>query len=122
MTVAGHKAVYFGCIGRVGHYFTLPNGTSPKYDKPEDVVPWGYGVEKLTPTADKTQGAAAIHHKDGWTALAVHDYTVDSRGNSKSVFCFNADLSADELLFSVVEFFPKIEARVGEIRIVEVNE
>jgi hypothetical protein len=112
------KAFYFGCLHGVGHGFYLPDGSSATYKKGPP-TPWGYDVESLPPKSSGQQGAAAVHHKDGWTALAVHDYTVDSRPGSKSVFCFAADLALDELLFSVGEFFDAIQQRVGEITVVE---
>lgn len=111
-------ALYFGCLHDNGHAFHTPDGSSATY-KTTVPTPWGYGVEDLTPKSTTKQGAAALHRKEGWTALAVHDYTGDSRPNSKSVFCFAADLDIDEVMFSVVAFFPTINQRIGEIALVE---
>lgn len=113
------QAIYFGCWATEGHFFCDPQGRSVRHA--DKVVPWGYGVESLPPKADTRQGKAALHHRDGWTALAAHDYTVDNRGGSKSVFCFPADLDLDEVLFSIGKFFPHIAARVGDFDVIEVT-
>lgn len=111
--------IYFGCWDREGHGFHLPNGRSATYRRSEDVVPWGYNVERLPPKSIERQGAAALHHKDGWTALAVHDYSVDRRPGSKSVFCFPVVLTFEEALYEAGRTFSEIIARVGQITLVE---
>src|SRR3954464_1419685 len=97
------KAYYFGCWNSVGHYTHDPKGKHV-YSKrgggfyPDD-QPWEKIDGMLTPgqrndqgrlvydaMSKEHQGEAALHHKDGWTALAIHDFTVDSRPNSNSVF------------------------------------
>lgn len=110
-------AVYFGCWSSVGHFYVKPNGRSVRNARGDatDITPWGYGVEKLTPEDNRAQGAGALHHKSGWTALAVNDYTVDSRGNSKSVFCFRQLLDFDAALSEAEHVFPSIVKRVGTI-------
>lgn len=62
--------------------------------------------------APAQQGKAAIHHKDGWTALAIHDFTVDSRPNSNSVFLFKDALDFQGIVLAAREAFPKIMRRI----------
>lgn len=109
--------LYFGCWRDLGHNFHTADGRSAVY-RSGPPTPWGYGVEKLPPQASKAQGDAAVHHKDGWTALAIHDYTVDSRGNSKSVFCFPEVLGFDDAWAAAREHFPTIATRVGTPRLI----
>ena len=108
--------LYFGCWDSVGHGYHRPDGSTPWHNRGDatDVTPWGWGVEKLSPHT-MTQGLAALHQLDGWTALAVDDFTVDGRGNSKSVFLFHDTLDFDQALFWAAEKFPRIFKRVGPI-------
>ena len=99
------EAYYFGCWRSVGHAFYAPDMGYVPLQPPS---PWGWDVEYLTSTLDKTQGVAALRHKDGWTALAVHDYTIDHRGNSKSVFVFAEQLTYTEALMLARNLFPAI--------------
>ena len=124
----GSIPLYFGCWSSVGHFFHRTDGSSADYGpmpipKPKagerfrlagPPTPWGHGVERLPPNSNR-QGAALLHHLDGWTALAVDDYTIDNRPNSKSVFCFPAVLNLDEALAAAAEHFPKIVKRIGPI-------
>lgn len=129
-----HKAIYFGCLGGVGHFYYDIAGRSLGIRSKELGLPWERVDGALTPgkrdrrgrldyhAQDAThQGEAAIHHKDGWTALAIHDFTVDSRPGSNSVFFFRAPgLDDTECLFSIGQFFPKIGERIGRIVVLDV--
>ena len=131
-------ALYFGCWNSVGHFFydvhgkdagqkPHPNqeGVAPGRVRVTAVpTPWGYGVEKLAPNHRPPggQGDALLHHKDGWTALAVDDFTIDSRGNSKSVFCFDEILTFDEAVQRALDEFPAIVRRIAPIRFGELRE
>jgi len=120
------NAYYFGCWQQSGHFLRTPDGDGGCHWRHADsllrdgVVPWGYKIDgTLTPKTTTKQGAAALHHLDGWTALACHDYTVDSRGNSNSAFVFDAVLDFDQALTAAREHFPKVVERVGPIVLVE---
>lgn len=121
------EPVYFGCWGGTGHFFRGVGGKEVQYERArggqeavhrKEPTPWGYGVERLAPHT-MVQGAAALHHKDGWTALAIDDFTVDSRGNSKSVFCFPEILDYDQASAKAVELFPQIAKRLGSWELAE---
>lgn len=120
------EPVYFGCWGGIGHYFRGVGGTDVEYERGRGgtaavhrrpPTPWGYGVENLAPHST-VQGAALLHHKDGWTALAIDDFTVDHRGNSKSVFCFPEILDFDQASAKARELFPRIAKRLGSWELV----
>jgi hypothetical protein len=83
----------------------------------EGIVPWGLGVERLPPSKSGPQGVAALHHRDGWTALAVVDRTGDSRDGSHATFCFPATLTLDEAVAQARHWFPSLFERFDfEIR------
>jgi len=128
------EAYYFGCWKRAGHFFFLPHMRAApvfEWDQWFAPTPWGSKVDgHLTPGKRDhggrlaalnrgDQGAAALHHKDGWTALAVHDFTVDSRGGSNSVFFFNDTLDFDEAVAAATGHFPEVVARIGPMTLVE---
>ncbi len=127
----GSIPLYFGCWDQVGHGFHRVNGLNanrgpqpvprPKVGEVFHLAgpptPWGLEVERLPPDS-RRQGAAMLHHRDGWTALAVDDYTVDSRPGSKSVFCFPSILSPEEAIEAAVEHFPRLAKRVGPITLI----
>jgi hypothetical protein len=109
--------VYFGCRGSVGHYLWLPNGRQPDRDDPifgsNAAGPFRRLDGTLTPRETTKQSTAAIHHRDGWTALGIHDYTVDSRGNSNSVFVMDSDLSFERAHAHASEAFPDVMKRIA---------
>lgn len=122
-------ALYFGTWGRAGHYLFVPGMVEPPWQERKALVtPWGVdGQLDRAPKWDVrdgrrysgrhgAQGDAVLRHKDGWTWLAVADYTVDSRGNSHASFVFSEHLTFDEAVAAAARHFPKVAARVGEIR------
>jgi hypothetical protein len=110
--------VFFGCWRDVGHFLHLPGGRHPKRDDPRFPTYYSAGPFKsldgwLTPSNTKKQSTAAVHHRDGWTAIGIHDYTVDKRGGANSVFVMDSDLSFDRALTYAREFFPAIVERIS---------
>ncbi len=124
-------AYYFGCWGRSGHFLWTPDADTRDQDR--RLLPWPKIDGVLCPgprhrrsgevaNEDESQGSAAIHYRDGWTALAFWDRSVDSRHGSNSVFLFRGTLSADEILSAARKAFPAIFARFTfEITIREVR-
>lgn len=109
--------LYFGCIGESGHYLW-----SSPYRRTRDIdeTPWGMKIDgKLCPPADpwgrngQPQGRAALHHKDGWTALAFWDRSVDKRPGSNSVFVADECLSFDQIVTVAKERFPGVWKRLA---------
>lgn len=118
--------LYFGCWEprHLGHGFYTPGGRSARQDG--RATPWGMAVDGgLAPRAPRPnrkpsprdpecpQGAAALHHRDGWTALSFWDRTGDSRGNSSSTFLLERpDATFEEMVAMARENFPEIVGRL----------
>ncbi len=102
---------YFGCHQRPGHFFwTNRMNRVSIADGP--IGPWGYDVDgKLSPSHGE-QSVAAVHHKNGWTALAMNDRSQDSRPNSHSVFLSEGNLTFEQMLDIARRKFPKIVHRI----------
>lgn len=119
-----HAPLFFGCMRPIngyghGHYLFGPDGRS-LYGRGPLRQPWGDRIDgTLTPKTTTAQGAAALYHKDGWTALAIHDYTGDHRPGSNSVFFFPTDLTFHAALAAAEEHFPDLARRIGRIFLVE---
>lgn len=112
------RVFHFGCSNHEsGHYLHSP-------EIPRDLEerralsnitrtnPWGRQIDGgLCPKNTQMEGYALIHRKDGWTALAFWDRSVDSRPGSNSVFLADVDCDFAELLRVAYENFPDIVAR-----------
>src|SRR4051794_31940408 len=120
-------ALYFGTWQRTGHYLFAPGMVEPPWrERRAMVTPWGAdgqldrapkwnvrpGKTGAYRGSDGQQGDAVLRHKDGWTWLAVADYTVDSRGNSHASFVFSEHLTFDEAVAAARQHFPQVVARV----------
>ncbi len=120
-----YGAYYYGCweSQHPGHGLHQKNGRT--IWPARSVCPWTDArLELLAPRTGTTisdgaaggkmrQGAALLHHKAGWTALAVDDFTGDSRPNSKSVFVFPEVLGWDDAWAAAREHFPRLAERCG---------
>lgn len=107
------KLFYFGCIGQPGHFMHAQEGKwgreTFRFTRDN---PWGFTVDGgLCPPGHETEGRAALHHKDDWTALAFWDRSVDRRGGSCSVFLASGEQTFDEMLALACARFPKVIAR-----------
>lgn len=108
--------VYFGCWQQVGHYYWLrgmwkASGFAARYD---GLTPWGASVDGglfAKGTGPRGEGVAAIVHKDGWTAFAFEDRSVDTRGGSWSIYCIPEVLGWHDALSVAREAFPEVFAR-----------
>ena len=95
---ATDKMIYFGPWDRPGHYFRSEDGRS-SLDRHSN--PWGYNLDgRLQPQGEyqHKDGAAYLHHKDGWTALAFWDTSVDERTASVSVYLLPGTHTFDEMV------------------------
>ncbi len=103
------RAYYFGCVEQAGHYMHTPD---LRHDwEFMRTNPWGNKIDGgLVP---KREGRFAITRKDGWTALAFVDNTVDSRPGSNSAFLAEGDFDLDQMLAIAKEQFPAIWKRCG---------
>lgn len=118
------RTVYFGCVGECGHYYwrrgeggrpyKFRNPGRSLHDEMAAASPWGSSIDGgLFPRnqGPSKQGEAHTFHRDGWTALAFLDRSVDTRPGSWSVYCIPAILDGPEALAVAREAFPPIFAR-----------
>ncbi len=99
---------YFGCEHSPGHF--LQSASGKKLYDPVD--PWGWKIDGgLCPPGRQFEGTVALHHKDGWTAIAFWDRSVDSRGGSNSVFMADQILPYDQMIEAAKAKFPAIWSR-----------
>jgi hypothetical protein len=107
------KAYYFGCFERAGHYMWEPGGAWGPRSAPHDFVsPWGRYPDGILAPKGQSQGVAALHHKDGWTAISCWDQSVDSRPGSNSTFLLEGTYTFAEGLELATQFFPSIMSRL----------
>lgn len=112
------RAVYYGSYRRNGHHPYGENMMALRYDGgaefPVEGVPWGRGVIDGGLCAGHSaspQGVAALHHKDGWTALAFWDRSDDMRPGSHSTYFVEGTHDFETMKKICQERFPKIWAR-----------
>jgi hypothetical protein len=109
------RRFYFGCGSEAGHYYWTPGrhgmAKTRWLSAADHGLPWGRVDGQLTPRGREVQGEALLHHKDGWTALAFWDRSVDTRGGCNSVFFFDSRLSFEQALADAREHFPQVFAR-----------
>ncbi len=119
--------LYFGPWDRAGHYFHWENGCSAQPFRvaarlggrgiPES-FPWqDWEVDgKLQPghipsksqyqrSRPEIEGEAHLHHKNGWTALAFWDRSVDHRGASNSTYFAEGTFTFDDMVAMAKERF-----------------
>lgn len=109
------RTLYFGCWQQAGHYYWSRGmrrlGRSTAEER--QATPWGLSVDGgLVDRNDRlTVGHARTFYKDGWTALAFTDDSVDSRPGSWSVYCIPATLGYDDALRIARLAFPQVFER-----------
>ena len=100
--------LYFGCMGRAGHFLFDHDG-----QRPYGSTPWGYDLDGglLDSSKPEVEGVVQFHQKDGWTAIAFWDRSVDSRYASNSAFLVAESVSAETLLAMARESWPAVFSR-----------
>ncbi len=98
---------YFGPLNEAGHYL---HDQSHRVIWPDRIGPWRVGeldgglCPNVSPdavwkrTGPEIEGDAILHHKDGWTALAFWDRTIDTRGACCSVYLADGSFSFEEMV------------------------
>jgi len=66
---------------------------------------------QFTPRVNRRQGCAALANRDGWTILAWHDYTGDSRPGSNSVLVAEGEHDFAAMMGLLAKRFPSVLAR-----------
>jgi hypothetical protein len=85
-----------------------------KYRFGKSPVPWDADLldNKLCPSHSASpEGVAQLHHKDGWTALAFWDRSVDSRPGSHSTFFTEGTHDFTAMVEICKRDFPEVWAR-----------
>lgn len=111
------KTLYFGCWNGPGHFFRSANGKNlGHYEEVVAELPFDGVDNKLTPQANElgreVEGAAKLTVKDGWTALAFADRSVDTRGACNAAFIFHAELNFEQALEAARALFPPFFERI----------
>lgn len=107
------RMFYFGVWRDSGHFLVHENGVSVR-DSERGTFPWNeWGGEidgKLQPhrsgckqqaycgCTNDPEGVAALHHKNGWTALSFWDRSLDGRGGCNSNYFAEGTFSFDDMV------------------------
>lgn len=125
------RIFYYGCRNNTpGHYWFKPGFINADKEAAGDsthskgtevgCVPWRWDVDgglqpmvssKKGKTWYAPEGKALRHVKDGWTALAFWDYSVDSRMGSCSTFVAEGEFKFDQMLEGAKQNFPEVFER-----------
>lgn len=99
------RMFYFGPWDQAGHHIRREGDQPTSLEERRAVSnftrtnPWGHGIDTaLCPRDTQAEGAAAIHYRDGWTALSFWDYTVDSRPGSHSTYLAQGDFTFEQMV------------------------
>lgn len=122
MRVYFHGDSRLGRFGSAGHMLEpAERNTLEKRRRLGNDLPWWHVGSKragkkgldteLAPKPKDKLGIAALHHENGWTALAFWDRSGDSRGNSNSVFIAEGEHSFAAMKQIAAEHFPRLWER-----------
>lgn len=107
------KMYYFGPLNESGHFLFRENGQKVGSWMMSDIgIPWkGEEIDgPLQPghpdPADRLQrrtrpmceGEALIHYKDGWTALSIWDFSVDTRPGCSSTYISKGTFTFEQMV------------------------
>lgn len=106
--------LYFGCLDQPGHFLHFRQIRDRELF---DMTPWGTELDsKLLVSAkvpDNPNGVTALFQRDGWTAVAFWDRSVDSRPGSNSAFLVHALVTKEELLQMARKQWPGVWEQPG---------
>lgn len=106
---------YYGCIGGIGHYWWLQDGSKMRNVHPWPMdgieVPEGLCGDATLRSDPQTEGCAHLHYMNDSTYLAFWDRSVDKRKNSVSVFCIPGHYTFDEAVDLARDAFPRVWQR-----------
>jgi hypothetical protein len=108
------KGIYFfGCYQNLGHYLYE---AGRRYHVQNPGLPWTDNELDggLAPKNrdEQTLGRATLHHRAGWTAMAMWDRSLDQRFNSNAAFIARGEHGFGEMLRLAREGFPDVLARI----------
>lgn len=114
------KLFFFGCWTNLGHHLFNTRAISVSADRaglpwaePDmDQCPgWRKSKDVNFPEDQQIEGRAKLHHKDGWTALAWWDRSVDHRYGSNAGLYAQGTFTADEMIQLGQTYFPHVFVR-----------
>ena len=103
------RVYYFGCWNSLGHH--LYNHVGRLLHPFKNALPWKQIDGTLCPADTKQQGIVKIHYKNGWSAAAFWDYSVDHRPGSNSVLFVEDLIDITQVRGEFQETFPQIYNR-----------
>lgn len=117
------SSYFFGIkAGERNGHFGHTAGVYRRWLTTPEELPWRHLDGQLTPKTTTEWQTAALHHKDGFTALGIHDHSApDKRAGCNAVFIVPGELTYLELLDVIVRDWPDEVARIGNVELVEVN-
>lgn len=105
--------IYFGCIGRAGHFLYNSDGRTI-YPRRGEWFPWGLDEidGPLQPqTEEQVEGLCVLHRRDGWTCIAWWDRSEDSRPNSNSALFVEGYRDFEQMVGELSQHFPQVMLR-----------
>lgn len=123
---------YFGPLKESGHFLFRENGQQVgSYERPETGIPWK--DEEIDGTlqpgmvlwrdhwvqrGSSAEGLAALHHKDGWTALSMWDSSVDERPGCSSTYIAEGIFTFEQMVeLAKVRFKDRWDKMQFEVRL-----
>lgn len=118
--------LYFGCWGgSLGHWLRTEHGKQVDFEQEQrrwKIINFAKIDGGFCPRRGG-HGAAQLSYVDGWTILALIDYSRDSRPGSNAAFLLRGEVGFDAMLADAREHFgeqvKRIEAK-GPITLAEV--
>lgn len=96
---------YFGPWDQAGHHMRAESHPPRDLEESRAIShftrtnPWGVKIDGgLCPPQSFGEGRARLHHKDGWTAVAFWDRTVDTRPGSNSAYLAEGTFTFEEMV------------------------
>ena len=96
--------LYFGPWAEPGHFLFREGGQYFRGKLPLGFPwdPWsstsGIDGQLQPPSGEQEEGAALLHHKDGWTALSFWDRSVDKRGGCNSTYFAEGTFTFEQMV------------------------
>lgn len=113
MTTDTTRIYFFGTNGRPGHYLYSRTGREYSYDALKAEM----GLHSLDGAFTNSHGAQGhghcVHTPNGWTVLAVCDYSDDRRGGCNAAFMTPGLHTAEEMIDMATKYFPRKMERIG---------
>lgn len=107
--------IYWGCreVERAGHFVhaVTPTADGSRHSHDEWTRKLGRALDGGFAPKVQRQGAAALAEVNGFTVLAWHDYTGDSRPGSNSAIVVEGSHTLAEMLELLAKNWPDVAAR-----------